>query len=175
MRFEQPNLWKTKGEVLAELFDKNLSAGWQETSSCSSRPAERYGRSACGICGGCLLRIVSALGAGLEAPADQFAFDVRGCGDRVRDHRHGKLKDMTRGHREVAVRAIAAMEGFARLPDSSQGIATINREARLVDPTNCEQAEKSLVGLLQRHRVEWNSFMRSLPIDSWLREIVEQL
>jgi hypothetical protein len=172
--FEQPNLWKTKGEVLAELQDRNLSAGWEATTSCSTRPAERYGRKACGICGGCVLRIVSALSAGYALPGSEFAFDIRAKNDKVCD-RNGTLKDMPSSHRKVAVRAVAAMHAFARLLDSPRGEETIRREARLVNSKNSKQVEEPLIRLLKRHRSEWDNFVSSLQSGYWLREIVEQL
>lgn len=35
--------------------------------------------------------------------------------------------------------------------------------------------QRSLVGLLQRHRSEWDSFKCCLPAGSWVHEIAEQL
>jgi len=64
---EQPQLWRTKREVLSVLKAGALTAGWEQTNSCSARPNDRYGRRACGICGGCLLRAVSTHAAALFA------------------------------------------------------------------------------------------------------------
>ncbi len=174
IRFEQPNLWKTKGQVLTELRDKNLTDGWDATSSCSTRPADRMGSKACGVCGGCLLRIVSALSAGLTVATNKFTFDVRDLDAKALD-REGNVADMSPNHRDVAVRAITVMEEFAKLLDSPLGASTINREARLVDDLNPSEIERSLADLLRHHRSEWTSFKDSLPTKSWLLEIVGQL
>lgn len=171
IRFRQPHLWKTKGEVLSGLRDVEL-AGWQQTSSCSTRPKDRYGRHGCGICGGCLLRTVAAHAAGL--PIGRNAFDVYRSGDTA-VHRDGRQSPMTPSERAVAVRAIAAMAEFARLADAPSGVLTIQREARLIDPSDPGAAEAKLRRLLQQHQFEWNAFMSSLPETSWVREIVGQL
>jgi 7-cyano-7-deazaguanine synthase in queuosine biosynthesis len=52
IRFEQPQLWKTKGEVLSTLRTEGLIAGWEQTSSCATRPKDRHGHHGCGVCGG---------------------------------------------------------------------------------------------------------------------------
>jgi hypothetical protein len=174
IRFEQPQLWKTKGEVLSNLRDQDLIAGWEQTRSCAARPKERYGRHGCGICGGCLLRTVSIHAAGLTSPAGDNAFDIYALEDSVRD-RDGREKRMTPGERDVAVRAISAMAEFARLADSPEGELVIDREARLIDSRNPGVVKAKLLRLIRRHRTEWDAFIGSLPNRSWVREIVGQL
>jgi 7-cyano-7-deazaguanine synthase in queuosine biosynthesis len=172
IRFEHPQLWKTKGEVLARLQADGLMAGWEQTSSCSARPNDRHGRRGCGFCGGCLLRAVSIHAAGLTLPAGDNAFDLYASEDVARD-RGGR--EMTSGERAIAVRAIATMVGFARLADSSEGALAIQREARLVDPVDSTAAQTRLLRLVKQHQAEWNAFVSSLPQRSWVREIVDQL
>jgi hypothetical protein len=82
---------------------------------------------------------------------------------------------MTPGERAVAVRAIAAMSAFARLADSPAGKATAYREALLIDPRNPNGTLESFLGLLHRHRAEWDVFVDSLPNRSWAAEMVRQL
>jgi 7-cyano-7-deazaguanine synthase in queuosine biosynthesis len=174
IRFEQPQLWKTKGEVLSNLQAEGLMAGWEQTNSCSTRPNDRYGRYGCGICGGCLLRAVSAHAAGLTSPIGDNAFDVYALEDVAR-HRDGRERQMTSGERAVAVRAIATMVELARLADSSDGALLVQREARLIDSANPMAAQTKLLRLLKQHQAEWGAFMSSLPERSWVREIVGQL
>jgi 7-cyano-7-deazaguanine synthase in queuosine biosynthesis len=174
IRFEQPQLWKTKGEVLADLRAEGLLAGWERTNSCSTRPNDRHGHPGCGLCGGCLLRTVSAHAAGLALPAGANAFDVYALEDVAR-HRNGQEKPMTSGDRAVAVRAIAAMAEFARLADSPDGALSVQREAQLISPANPKAAQTELQRLLGRHRAEWSAFVNSLPERSWVRDIVGQL
>lgn len=172
IHFDQPQLWKTKGEVLSQVRRAGLLVGWDQTSSCSARPGDRYGRKGCGICGGCFLRTVAANAAGL--PVGDHAFDVYGS-DGVAVHRDGRVSRMTPGERAVAVRAICAMTEFAGLADAPNGAQPVQREAQLIDPADPAAAEVKLRSLLQRHRSEWNAFMSSLPGDSWVRNIASQL
>lgn len=174
VRFEQPQLWNTKGEVLSELRERGLVAGWEQTSSCATRPKDRYGHHGCGICGGCLLRTVSVQAAGLCSPAGGNAFDVHASEDIVCG-RDGRERRMMPSERAVAVRAIATMADFTRLADLPQGASAVDREAGLVSPKDPGTVRAKLLRLLQRHRVEWDGFMNSLPKRSWVREIVGQL
>jgi 7-cyano-7-deazaguanine synthase in queuosine biosynthesis len=174
IRFEQPQLWKTKGEVLANLRAEGLLAGWEWTSSCCTRPNDRHGHQGCGICGGCLLRTVSAHSADIAVPAEVNAFNVYAPEDVVR-HRNGQEKPMASSDRAVAVRAIAAMADFARLVDSPDGALAVQREAQLIGPTNPEATQTKLLRLLERHRAEWRAFVDSLPERSWVRDIVGKL
>lgn len=172
IRFEQPQLWKTKGEVLTEIQDAGLAVGWEQTNSCSARPNDRYSRHGCGICGGCFLRTVAAHAAGF--PVGDNAFDVYGS-DEIAVGRDGHQSRMTPIERAIAVRAIATMAEFACLATAPSGAETIHREARLIDPAEPAAAEAKLRRLLQQHQTEWGAFMRSLPIRSWVRDIVGQL
>jgi len=174
LRFEQPQLWRTKGDVLRNLHAERLAEGWEQTNSCSARPNDRYGRHGCGICGGCLLRAVSVRASGFAAPAEANAFDVYASEDVARDH-DGRERRMTTGERAVAVRAIAAMAKFGDLADSAEGKLAVQREARLIDSSDPKVAQAKLLRLLKQHQAEWATFMNALPDRSWVREIVGQL
>jgi 7-cyano-7-deazaguanine synthase in queuosine biosynthesis len=171
VRFEQPQLWKTKGEVLSNLLDNGLIVGWEQTNSCATRHKDRYGRRGCGICGGCLLHTVSAHAAGLTSHSGANVFSVSSFEDIGCD-RDGTERRMTAGERAVAVGSIIAMMEFARLANSPEGELAANREALLIDPGNRKEVRLNLLRLLHRHRTEWEGFMSSLPDRSWVREIV---
>jgi hypothetical protein len=94
--------------------------------------------------------------------------------DKVR-RQDGRDQSMTRVERAVAVRAIAAMAEFASLVRLPERRSAVDREARLIDPDHPEKARAGLTRLLQRHQVEWNSFVDVLPQQSWVRQIVGQL
>jgi 7-cyano-7-deazaguanine synthase in queuosine biosynthesis len=174
IRFEQPQLWKTKGEVLSNLHAMGLSAGWELTNSCSTRHQYRYGHRSCGICGGCLLRAVSGHAAGLASPSGSCAFNVHALYD-VALSRDGEERPMTPNERNVAVRSIATMVEFSRLLASPDGAAAVDREARLIDPDNFGAVQAKLRRLLEQHRSEWDAFVCDLPDHSWVREIIGQL
>ena len=174
IQVKQPQLWKTKGEVLSDLQAEGLLASWAQTSSCSTRPNGRYGHRGCGLCGGCLLRTVSARAASLALPAGGNAFDVYASEDMVL-HRNGPGRRMAPSERAVAVRAIATMWEFARLADTPEGDVVADREARLIDPNEPGAVQMKLRRVRQQHRSEWDGFMNALPGRSWVREIVGQL
>ena len=174
IRFEQPQLWKTKGEVLAELHAQGLSAGWHETRSCSGRPFERLGQNSCGFCGGCLLRIVAAHAAGIDSQDPRGAFDVF-ASESVGQDRSGNSRPMTKHEHAIAVRAIAAMHKAAQLPSSDHHGGVISREARLIAPAQPEVAYRNLAVLLSKHACEWRKFVNLLPPKSWVRDIIGRL
>ena len=174
IRFEQPQLWKTKGEVLTELRERELSAGWHETRSCSGRPLERLGQNNCGFCGGCFLRIVAAHAAGIANEDSQRAFDVF-ASESIGHDRSGRARPMTRHEHAIALRAVATMHKAANFPSSSQDDAVMLREARLIAPSQPEGARKDLALLLSKHACEWKNFVDSLPHKSWVRNIIGRL
>ena len=171
IHFEQPQLWRTKGEVLTELRERGLSAGWHETRSCSGRPLERLGQNGCGFCGGCLLRIVAAHAAGIETEDSQRAFDVY-ASESVGHDRSGRARPMTKHEHDIAMRAVATMHKAAHFPSSAQDEAVMLREARLITPSQPESARKNLAILLEKHSYEWNRFVDHLPRQSWVRNII---
>jgi hypothetical protein len=67
------------------------------------------------------------------------------------------------------------MAELAGLADSPDGESIINREAHLIDPSNPGAVRERLRTLLDTHQTEWDSFMGSLPKQSWVRDIVAQL
>jgi 7-cyano-7-deazaguanine synthase in queuosine biosynthesis len=74
---ENPFIWKTKAEVVAELRGKPEGAAIARTVSCSrTREITKY-RPHCGKCAQCLQRRISTLGAGVaEAdPDESYAVD----------------------------------------------------------------------------------------------------
>ena len=174
IQIKQPQLWNTKGEVLTKLRDNDSILGWEQTRSCVARPKERYSRHGCGICGGCLLRTVSAYAAGLPLSAEDNDFNVFAAEDIGHD-RGGREMQMTPGERSLAVRSVAIMVQFARLANSPDGRSIVDREARLIDPNHPEAIQPKVVRLLRQHRLEWDAFTASLPSRSWIRDIVAEL
>lgn len=174
VEFEQPQLWLTKGEVLNKLKQADLIEGWNRTVSCATRPLGRYTRRACGVCGGCLLRTVAAHAADLPQKKDEFAFDISAA-DAVASDIFGNAHPMTAGERAVAVRAVVAMDDFARLTENPQKSGSIIREAELINPKDAPDAYIKLTRLLAQHRYEWYAFLDRLPKNSWLLQIVREL
>lgn len=163
--FKQPQLWRTKGEVLRELHDRDLLAGWQETQSCSMRPLQRQGRHACGICGGCLLRQTAGWAAKIEpgsiATYSLEAFIPKSVSNKAAEAEIG------RNEQEILTRAAMSMAAFADLPLRPDSSRVIAREARDI-PGQFPEVVEMLTSLIDRHAQEWRGFLQSLPSDAWL-------
>jgi hypothetical protein len=163
--FVFPNVWRTKGEVIRGLHERNALRGWQSTRSCSRSPRRLHpdhagSASHCGVCSGCLLRRQSLLAAGLldREHASTYLFDVV---------RSARMPDFAkRSDREVgvyAVRGLDELAAFAGRPDLAQSLRAPH-----------ETAFDSLRSLLERHRQEWHTFVSHLPQGSWVRELVAE-
>lgn len=164
VNFVQPQLWRTKGEVLSELRDRDLLAGWESTQSCSMRPLQRKKRKACGLCGGCLLRQMAGSAANIPWERD-VSFDVRSRSLTVTS-KDGITCPMGQNEREILARAGLSMSILASHARGSESVA---REARDISGIPKQLAEANLLSLVQRHAAEWSSFLERLPQRAWLR------
>jgi len=174
---EHPHLWRTKGEVLAMLKEKNVHLGWDKTRSCSRDQRvlqiERRKLIHCGICSGCLLRRVAVASAGLDEPADHYMWSNLGapsleeslCADARRTTR---LND-----RDIAVHAVMAMEDLARLADQPETHSRFENalfDAFGDDTQQLAEGAKALHRLLSAHQTEWRAFTRKLGPGSWVNQ-----
>lgn len=164
--FIQPQLWRTKGEVLAELRDNGLLGDWKSRDSCSSRPVQRRKFHGCGYCGGCLLRRTATLSAGLNDDID-VAMNLNSPHPEVNEHAD-KL-EITPNEREIFSRSAMSMELFAGVvgrPDRDSQIHRIARE--IAGPP--EFVRSQLLSLAGRHGDEWRRLVHSLPAQAWLNQ-----
>lgn len=167
--FEHPNIWSTKGDVLRKLRDLDILDGWQQTHSCSQRPAGRGSAGHCGICGNCISRRVAAHSASIDT--DQ-QMDVYRWGDLSSAELVGGSSGV-----EIATYAILDYAGLASLggqnpiPLDVKGAANELSRALDLSPQECVQR---LCSLLERHKVEWDAFLTSLPEHSWIRKVAEE-
>jgi 7-cyano-7-deazaguanine synthase in queuosine biosynthesis len=166
IHIQQPQIWKTKGEVLAELAEANAQEGWSETTSCSARPLQRYGEKGCGVCGGCLLRRVSSEAAGL-LPIERTAFDPASL--ELLRISSGATAPLSDNETEILVRSALSMEHFANVALSSDDGGQISRE--LLDlPGDSRGNMAAIRRLSAKHAVEWQSMLERLPELAWLRQ-----
>lgn len=165
VRFQQPQLWKTKAEVLQDLRNKQIADGWLDTRSCSARPLQRQGFCGCGVCGGCLLRRVAVDAAGL-LPKETPAFDIAGArplGTRT-DSAQRVLSDNERG---IAIRAALSMEKFAKAGDDADFLQEVAVEVADVGE---KPRVLELQRLIKQHAEEWTALIHGAPETSWLRQ-----
>jgi 7-cyano-7-deazaguanine synthase in queuosine biosynthesis len=171
--FEQPFLYRTKGDVLAELVQEDCATGWEETRSCSADWRLGYGDAGCGFCGGCVLRRVSVFHAGLRSANDRYAFDDWAqpnpelvTASRVRRH-------FQRSEREIASYSIRSMSELAALEQSETGNRRIELEAQEIDLAQASKLSSAIRALRNAHEKEWLAVLSTLPDHSWVRHVAE--
>jgi 7-cyano-7-deazaguanine synthase in queuosine biosynthesis len=171
VEFRQPQLWKTKGEVVSQLRDDDLLAGFADTRSCSLRPYQRRERGACGYCGGCILRQNALAAAGLALQAD-VAFDPGSAELRLKS-RSGLWVEFTPNEKEILARAASSMAIFAEMAITNDTSSRVILEAGDIPNMSLDQADLALRSLFRRHRLEWGAFLDALPSSAWLRREFE--
>lgn len=70
LKFEHPQIFRTKGEVLIHATRLGVN-GWEKTNSCVRGPRDKLENMGCGTCSGCLLRRTAILAAGFD-PSGYF-------------------------------------------------------------------------------------------------------
>jgi hypothetical protein len=169
-RFIFPNVWRTKGEVLRGLYERNALHGWHTTRSCSRDPRRQHpGTSAsqCGVCAGCLFRRQSLLAAGLldQEDSSTYLFDVV---------QSAEMTGAKPSDREVGVYAVRDLEELAELAERPDALISHAREIGQALRISDDTAFDNLRSLVERHRKEWRSFVARLPRRSWVRELVTE-
>jgi 7-cyano-7-deazaguanine synthase in queuosine biosynthesis len=179
---QHPQLWRTKGEVLALLQSKDLQHGWEKTTSCSRdqrvTSTARHKKIQCGICSGCLLRRMSLFSAGYNDPNSNYFWDDLAASTLEKALCSDARRTVSPNDRDIAVHAVLAMEELARqadLPADHPG-----HQKALID-SGGDQAKKDsgnhnpLTRLLTAHKTEWRAFTDSLGKDSWIRQQILQV
>lgn len=173
LEFQQPQLWRTKAEVLMDLANAGQQSGWQDTISCSMRPLQRDLRRACGLCGGCLLRRTALHNAGYPVETDvMFRLEEGGLFFVRRD---GHRVPLSVNAREILLRSSMSMAAFADVRKRSDADARINWMAREIPGEVSSEVSMRITSLIGRHSNEWNALLESLPAAAWLRGEFEDL
>lgn len=174
--FEHPNIWGTKGELLATLASRSALAGWQETRSCARnvkrlKPGVAFDH--CGICGGCLLRRMSLKAAGLDETAEStYAWSDYGAVD-LEQACSAALKT-TQNDREIATYALLSHEHLAQLAVDADGAGDVSRAAVELGPLvgSVSEARRRLIRLLKAHRQEWKNYVSEFAIGGWAERLI---
>lgn len=176
IEFDHPELFRTKGEVMAEFAKMESSSSWLiEHSSCSydQRYSSIDGRQVhCGVCGNCLLRRVSVQSANLFDPTEYLFPDLSQPFIQKSGHPDAKIKAM-KAFADIAGNGIRSMQRLADLADSPSHsaiwteVAAISR-AMNEDSNNIHQ---NMMRMLSTHKHEWFAFLERCGNDSWVSEI----
>lgn len=167
VEFQQPQLWRTKGEILRELALTGQQQGWEETLSCSMRPLQRDLRKACGLCGSCLLRRTALHNADYPIEKDVMFRIEENALQIIR--RDGSLAAVDANAREIFLRSAMSMATFADVSSTLDAPQKFDRLAQEISDEPVENVSQRIASLSDRHGAEWRALLAALPTDAWLR------
>lgn len=173
-----PQLWNTKGQVLAELKEKQLLQGWQDTLSC---PRDRrnvnlmHRRIQCGVCSSCLLRRMAAHASGVPDPDASYLWTLQAPtleeALHPRAHRPTNPNDW-----DIARTAVLNMSELAKkagAPKGDPAMALAEFELGSGMPSSDTNVTQRLQRLLSTHKTEWEQFIARCGSKSWISKQAE--
>jgi len=183
LTFKQPRLESTKGESLRAYLEHaridHSAAAVQalvETRSCwQNRHYVAVGdhKRQCGICASCMLRRLSMQVAGIEEPDDTYSWENLNAPDLVAAA-PVKYKDkIGPALKNYAIAGTLHLTHLARLRSSYDYADIAARHAReIADATGSDQTavKRWLDEFLQRHEVQWRSFLARLSAGSFVKQ-----
>ena len=169
LRFDHPQLWKTKGETLRELHELGLHDQWWITRSC---PRRRHvsldGNSVqCGVCAACLLRRQSLHAARLDEGKDRYFWEDLGAPTLAQAAPHNARPTRQNDTRHAWCGTLELANLGAYRNDNyrfSRAAAELADALGIANVTACHK----LTRLLGAHAAEWEAFVSSLTSDSFL-------
>jgi 7-cyano-7-deazaguanine synthase in queuosine biosynthesis len=172
IRFEHPQLWRTKGEVLRVLQEENLLDGWTVTTSCprDRRDVNLNGKTVhCGVCAGCLLRRSAAFSADLVEPDDIYLWPNIGA-PTLEQAIHPDSGRKTRPNdADIANHGVLVMTELAKKADSPQEDPIIAQSAfEIACGGSMTDTINNLRRLLNAHKSEWVQFKNYFPVKGWI-------
>lgn len=174
--FEYPHIWNTKGEMLALFIEKtNNSVDWANTRSCwqQNRQVGVDGKARqCGICTACLLRRLSVHAAGQIEASNTYVWENLSAptfdAGVTPDFDKAKITSAMKQH---AIAGTLYLDHLAVLQDLWANAPRVKLESfNLSHSLEMDQdiVKKMLLGLVTRHKTEWDNFMTFLGPDSFL-------
>ena len=180
--YEHPQLWRTKGQTLAEFLELHPDdADWMGTRSCwhGARQVSVSGSlRQCGICAACLLRRMSVHAARRCEDPEIYVWEDLSATRFEDGAAHAFMNRKPKGAlHEYAIAGVLHLDHLATLRQSPAHAATLERHAFLLSRSR-ELAEEDtrarLRDLLQRHEEEWRDFVDSLGPRSFVAQWVAQ-
>ncbi len=176
IRFRLPQLWRTKGQTLAEFasIERNPDE-WNKTHSCwqqSRNSSFASKRRHCGVCAACMLRRLSFHAAGIDEPKENYIWEDLRAKDFAQGAVHGFDK-MTRAMRRYGIAGALHLDHLAEMSASPLHRIRVKRSAwQLAEQLQITttQAEEHLFGLLEQHDREWKAFMKDLGPKSFVAQ-----
>jgi 7-cyano-7-deazaguanine synthase in queuosine biosynthesis len=176
--FEHPQLWKTKGETLCEVHSHGLEDQWWLTRSCARRRhVSINGKSIqCGVCAACLLRRQSLQAAHLDESRDQYFWrDLKAPTlEQAAPANARNTKRNDARHAWCGILELDNLAKYARLCHDDHRFTRLTAELALTLEVSGSCVRNNLQRLLETHANEWQSYLSSLPHNSflvrWLKE-----
>lgn len=175
--YEQPRLWYTKGETIADYLaqPETERKSVLSTRSCWQQRwnARLNGRlRQCGLCSACLLRRMSMHAAGVDEPADTYVFSNL----RVPSF-EAAIPDGLRRSRSMVEHAIVGARHHERLAAMAEWPDTALRPHVLEIAQAIRLSEQETCGVLRvlllKHAEEWRAFESAQGPRSFIRNWTE--
>jgi 7-cyano-7-deazaguanine synthase in queuosine biosynthesis len=174
VHFVFSRLWYTKGETLREFSALPGGESWRTTKSCwrNSQWSALNGKLLqCGICAACMLRRMSVHAAGLvEEPSIYICTDL--SSPSLADAVHPDFNRQSPAFEQYAIAGALHLDHMADMA-GEEARPAVRRHAALTGMAlglSAKEAEGNLVGMLERHAVEWNNFVNDLGACSFVRK-----
>lgn len=176
VEYEQPRLWKTKSQTIAEALEVSgvgedmlvhSRSCWQQRWNACIDDARRQ----CGLCSACLLRRMSFCSAQISEPSDAYVYSDLSAHSYTQAVPKAAGWQPTKsmlGYACVAVRQLQQLADLAGAKDSELGphVFELARDTRSTQ----EETLTELKRLLVQHQAEWSLFLAKLGSDSFVRE-----
>lgn len=173
--FEQPRLWYTKGQTVAEFLAKPGTKQEQviDTRSCWQQRANVRvdGKlRQCGVCAACLLRRMSLHAAQIQEPEDTYTVSdltVEQFSEALPKQNGFKATATLQDYGYMGARHLQQLADFATEPDSRLKPYVFELAEAL--GMSMDEVQTHLRAMLQSHSEEWNAFAATQGEQSFLK------
>lgn len=181
IKFEHPQLWLTKGEVLQRLKDAGLDQGWHSTSSCPRDQRDinlKHHKVHCGVCSACLLRRMSAFRAQVIEGEDTYLWPHLGATSLARAIHPDANRNTSKNDLDIAHHGLLSMQALANkanAPDGDVSIKQLNYELSALHGSDPAEIMNKIRRLLKSHQTEWDAFVNHFGNNSWTKSQLSNL
>ncbi|MDX2085753.1 MAG: 7-cyano-7-deazaguanine synthase [Candidatus Melainabacteria bacterium] len=177
IEYQQPRLWFTKGETILYALEKGAQKeALLKTRSCwKKRQHVAFSgmRHQCGLCAACMLRRMSLHHANLTEASSTYSWEDLNKATfweaAPNELKSSRLESMQRD----AFAGVSHLNDFAAFAKNKGKTVTLDSHsleiARALDSEQ-KEVRQNLDGLIERHALQWDSFLSSLDKGSFIKE-----